>query len=105
MAAGASLREGYFKEGHLSDDEMWSAFSFLFSSKSKNSASFKYCFHKAILDNLFNTDENLVLTFDQLFSKFDEIHSKLAIKHHVRLGLANVTIEKIVLSAKQLCYL
>lgn len=72
MSAGASLREGTYRLGHLSDDEMWSAFAYLFSSKSKQSASYKYGFLKSILDNLYNTDDHLVLTFDQLFSKFAE---------------------------------
>ena len=74
MSAGAGLREGKYREGHLSEDEMWSAFAYLFSSKSKQSASYKYGFLKAILDNLYNTDENLILTFDQLFSKFAEVY-------------------------------
>ena len=84
MAAGAGLREGFYIQKHLSDDEIWSAFSFLFSTRSKNSASYKYGFLKAILDNLYNTDENLILTFDQLFSKFAEIYWNLVLKHHIR---------------------
>ena len=41
MAAGASLNEGTYRDGHFSDDEMWSAFAFLFSSKSVNDTSEK----------------------------------------------------------------
>ena len=56
----------------------------VFSSKSKQSASYKYGFLKAILDNLYNTDENLILTFDQLFSKFAEVYWNLVLKHKIR---------------------
>ncbi len=84
MAAGAELKEGYYREGHISADEMWSAFAYLFSSKSANSSSYKYGFLKAILDNLYNTDGSLMLTFDQLFSKFTEIYWNLVRKYHIR---------------------
>lgn len=84
MSAGASLQNGEYRNGHISEDEMWSAFAYLFSSKAKHSASYKFGFLKAILDNLYNTDENLLLTFDQLFSKFAEIYWNLVLKHHIR---------------------
>ena len=60
------LTEGRYENRTLSDDEMWFAFSNLFSSHSKNSSSYKFGFLKAIMDNLYNVDENLALTFDQL---------------------------------------
>lgn len=108
MAAGASLREGCYKEGHLSDDEMWSAFAHLFSSKAKHSASYKYGFLKAILDNLYNTDDNLVLTFDQLFSKFTEIYWNLVLKHKIRqasviTGGKTTKLEQALWAAREKC--
>ncbi len=42
MAAGYNLKEGTYKSGPISDDEMWSAFAFLFSSKSVNDTSYKF---------------------------------------------------------------
>jgi len=83
MSAGYDLREGDYARRSISDDEMWSAFAYLFSSKSHNDTSYKYGFLKSILDNLYNVDENLVLTFDQLFSKFAEIYWNLVLKHHI----------------------
>ena len=83
MAAGYNLKEGTYKSGPVSDDEMWSAFAFLFSSKSVNDTSYKFGFLKSILDNLYNVDETLTLTFDQLFSKFAEIYWNLVLKHHI----------------------
>ncbi|MDD3138344.1 MAG: HNH endonuclease domain-containing protein [Lachnospiraceae bacterium] len=83
MSAGYDLKEGDYARRPLSDDEMWSAFAYLFSSKSHNDTSYKYGFLKAILDNLYNVDENLVLSFDQLFSKFAEVYWNLVLKHHI----------------------
>ncbi len=82
--AGYDLKEGRYEERNASDDELWSAFSCVFSSKSKNDSSYKYGFLKAILDNLYNVDEDLRLTFDQLFSKFGEIYWNLILKHGLR---------------------
>ncbi len=84
MAAGYLLKEAEYVDRPLSDDEMWSAFAYLFSSKSVNDTSYKFGFLKSILDNLYNTDSKLVLTFDQLFSKFAEIYWNLVLKHHIR---------------------
>lgn len=60
MSAGFDLKEGYYAERPLSDDEMLSAFSYLFSSKSVNDTSYKFGFLKSVLDNLYNTDEKWV---------------------------------------------
>lgn len=83
MAAGYELKEATYVSRPLSDDEMWSAFTYLFSSKSVNDTSYKFGFLKAILDNLYNVDEDLTLTFDQLFSKFAEVYWNLVLKHHI----------------------
>ncbi len=83
MAAGYDLKEATYVSRPFSDDEMWSAFTYLFSSKSVNDTSYKFGFLKAILDNLYNVDEELTLTFDQLFSKFAEVYWNLVLKHHI----------------------
>lgn len=84
MSSGSHLSTGFYRTDRVSEDEMWSAFAYLFSPKAKFSASYKYGFLKSILDNLYNVDENLVLTFDQLFSKFAEIYWNLVLKHHIK---------------------
>jgi hypothetical protein len=84
MAAGYLLKEAEYIDRPLSEDEMWSAFAYLFSSKSVNDTSYKFGFLKSILDNLYNTDDKLTLTFDQLFSKFAEIYWNLVLKHHIK---------------------
>ena len=84
IMAGYDLTEGRYEKRTLSDDEMWSVFSNLFSSRSKNSSSYKFGFLKAIMDNLYNVDENLTLTFDQLFGTFTEVYWNLVLKHGIR---------------------
>lgn len=81
---GYDLKEGQYDSRTLSDDEMWSAFSNLFSSHSMKSSSYKFGFLKAIMDNLYNVDANLTLTFDQLFGTFTEIYWNLVLKYGIR---------------------
>ncbi|MDW5300714.1 MAG: HNH endonuclease domain-containing protein [Sedimentibacter sp.] len=82
--AGFNLNDGICDNRQLSDDELWSIFSFVFSSKSKNDTSYKFGFLKAILDNLYNVDNNLKLSFDKLFMKFTEIYWNLILKYKLR---------------------
>ena len=82
--AGYNLKEGNYEKRHASDDELWSALSVVFSSKSVNDTSYKFGFLKAIIDNLYNVDEDLKLTFDQLFSKFGEIYWNLVLKYGLK---------------------
>lgn len=84
MAAGCELSEGEHYSEIVSEDELWAALSCVFSSKSKNTSSYKYGFLKAIIDNLYNTDENLRLSFDELFSSFTEIYWNLILKYKLR---------------------
>lgn len=82
--SACDLLEGQYEKRTLSEDEMWSAFSNLFSTHSKNSSSYKFGFLKAIMDNLYNVNQNLTLTFDQLFGTFTEIYWNLVLKHGIR---------------------
>ncbi|MFR2779616.1 MAG: hypothetical protein ACLTBL_00915 [Clostridium sp.] len=82
--AGFDLKEGMYEARNVSDDELWSAFACVFSSKSRNDSSYKFGFLKAIIDNLYNVDANLKLSFDQLFNKFGEIYWNLILKHGLR---------------------
>lgn len=81
---GFVLKEGKYEVRNVSDDELWSAFSCIFSSKSRKDSSYKFGFLKAIIDNLYNVDVELKLSFNQLFSKFSEIYWNLILKHGLR---------------------
>ena len=93
------LAEGHYKEDLINDDEIWGAFSYALSSKSSHSASYKFGFLKAILDNLYDVDSDLRLTFDQLFSKFAEIYWNLILKFNLRQGPTNTNLETILYDA------
>lgn len=107
MAAGHDLKCGQYRAGRISDDEMWSAFAYLFSEKAKKSTSYKFAFLKSILDNLYNTDDELKLTFDQLFSKFAEIYWNLVLKYKIRQNIPGVQgkytkLERVLWEAKEM---
>lgn len=74
---GYNLKEEAYINKHFTDDELWSVVFGLFSNKVSHDTSYKYGFFKSILDSLYNADDNLVLTFDQLFYKFTEIYCNL----------------------------
>lgn len=79
--AGYDLIEGFYESRNVSEDELWSVFSCLFSPQTTMVSSYKYGFLKSIIDNLYNVDDKLTLTFDQLFSKFGEVYWNLVVKH------------------------
>lgn len=102
--AGWELSEGEYVKGKLTEDEMWAAFGRAFSSKTRNTTTYKYGFLKSILDNLYNTDSSLTLTFDQLFSKFAESYWNLILKYHLHQSKPTRTgksskIEQLLLNA------
>ena len=82
--AGFDLKEGVYEDRTITDEEMWSAFACVFSSRSRNDSSYKYGFLKAIIDNLYNVDQDLKLKFDQIFNKFGEIYWNLILKYGLR---------------------
>ena len=60
--AGFDLRAGEYRQGKVSDDELWSALCGTFSSRARHDTSYKYAFMKATLDNLYNIDDSYALT-------------------------------------------
>ena len=82
--AGYDLKEGRYDNCPVTDDIMWAAFSRVFSQKSKNDSSYKYAFLKSIIDNIYNVDSELRLSFNQLFAKFTEIYWNLILKYNLK---------------------
>ena len=104
--AGCDRKDGYYIERYITDEEIWEAFSRLFSAQSRNDSSYKFGFLKSILDNLYNVDDKLVLTFDQIFSKFAEIYWSLIVNHQLKQRVQTKSgtkthIEKILEKAKE----
>lgn len=81
--AGYDLKEESYIRKQLTEDALWSVFSGMFSNKVVHDTSYKYGFFKSILDSLYNADDNLILTFDQLFYKFTEIYWNLVLKYNL----------------------
>lgn len=46
--AGFDLKEGFYEEREVSEDELWDAIACVFTSKSKNDASYKFGFLKVL---------------------------------------------------------
>lgn len=80
------------KADYLTDKEIWSHFNFIFSSKSKNSTTYKFVLIKSILENLYNVNDKLELNYSVLFSSFAKIYWNLVIHHN--LNQINMTDKK-----------
>ena len=50
------LQVGEMKASYLTDKEIWAHFNYIFSSKSKNSTTYKFVLIKSILENLYNAE-------------------------------------------------
>lgn len=79
--AGWNLSEGECSTAHIEENEIWGIINHIFSSKSHNTTSYKFCFLKCLLDNVFNVDENFTIDFNVLFFRFSEIYWNLVSKH------------------------
>lgn len=86
------LQVGEMKVKYLTDKEIWGHFNYIFSPKSKNSTTYKFVLIKSILENLYNVNEKLELTYDILFNSFSKIYWNLVIHHN--LNQINMTEKK-----------
>lgn len=84
--AGYDLVEGVYDHSDISEEELWQITKKALSSKTVHTSTYKYAFFKVILDNLFNTDDHLRLSFQQLFSRFTEIYWTLVLKYRLKQG-------------------
>lgn len=86
--AGFDLEEGKYFNYKVTEEELWKAFHLIFSTKTRNTTSYKFVFLKSIIDSLNLADNNLLLTFDQIFERFTEIYWILVIKYNICQGRA-----------------
>ena len=75
------LQVGEMKTEYLTDKEIWGHFNYIFSSKSRNSTTYKFVLIKSMLENLYNVNERLELSYSSLFSSFAKIYWNLVIHH------------------------
>ncbi|AST07068.1 HNH endonuclease [Anoxybacillus flavithermus] len=96
---GWKLQVGEIKEQYLTEQRIWQMFNTFFSSKSKNTTTYKFGLIKSIIENLYNVNENLELSYDLLFESFTKIYWNLVIHHHLRQGndsVKNSEVEKVL---------
>ncbi|MFC4799424.1 HNH endonuclease [Neobacillus sp. GCM10023253] len=77
------LQVGEMKASYLTDKEIWGHFNYIFSSKSKNSTTYKFVLIKSLLENLYNVNDKLELNYSSLFSSFAKIYWNLVIHHNL----------------------
>ena len=79
------LKEGYFDPRQvLTEDDLRSIFSLIYSSRSKKTTSYKYAFINALLSNLANVDRNLSLLFNTIFYTFSESYWNIIVKFKIK---------------------
>ncbi len=77
------LKEGEYKKGRLTEDQMWEAFRWLFSEKALNDSSYKFIFLKSIIDCRKMKEPNGEISFDTLFDRFTSISWSLVLKYKI----------------------
>lgn len=86
------LQVGEMQAEYLTDKDIWSHFNYIFSSKSKNSTTYKFVLIKSLLENLYNVDGNLHLSYSSLYNSFAKIYWNLVVHH--RLNQINMVNKK-----------
>lgn len=84
---GWSTSRGSATNPSITPDQIWGYYNILFSNRSTNTASYKFGFIRALLENLYNVDTDYRVDFDLLFWSFTCLYWNLVIRH----GLAQVT--------------
>lgn len=85
--AGWNLKNGLIINYHPDEDILWSLFNRVFSDSSKKRNTYKFCFIKSLLDNLFNgrdVKEGRFYTYTQIFARFAENYWNLVVKYNLR---------------------
>lgn len=80
---GYKLDEGKYREGYLTQEDMWKSFNWLFSKCSKNDTSYKFIFLKAIIECIDRKDTRGRISFDILFDEFTRISWNLILKYDI----------------------
>jgi hypothetical protein len=77
------LKVGELREIYLTDEEIWRSFTIILSSKSVKSSTYKYALIKALIENLYQIDEDFKVTYDQLAYTFTKVYWNLIIHHNL----------------------
>lgn len=74
------LKVGEIKSQYITDDIIWMNLNNFFYA-SNMTTSYKYGFFKALLENLYQVNENFELDYDRIFYSFTKIYWNLCIHH------------------------
>lgn len=80
------LRVGELKAPYITNDDVWRLFTIVLTTKSKKSATYKFGLLKAMIENLYQVNDQLELTYDQLAYSFTKIYWNLTIHHKLQQG-------------------
>ncbi|MCA1063886.1 HNH endonuclease domain-containing protein [Rossellomorea sp. AcN35-11] len=79
------LKVGELRETYLTDEEIWRGFTIILSSKSVKSSTYKYALIKALIENLYQIDEDFKVTYDQLAYTFTKVYWNLIVHHNLTI--------------------
>lgn len=85
--AGWDLKNGSITEYNVSEDRLWSLFTFVFSDSSRKRNTYKFGLIKSLLDNVFNgqkISDGVYFTYEELFARFAENYWNLVVKYDLR---------------------
>ena len=85
--AGWNLKNGVITDYEVSEDQIWSLFSFVFSDSSRKRNSYKFGLIKSLLDLAFSgtsTEQGVYYSYEQIFTRFTENYWNLVNKYDLR---------------------
>ncbi|AIY05553.1 HNH endonuclease [Planococcus sp. PAMC 21323] len=96
MPEGWKLKEGAATYSSVSDDEVWAVCMKVLSTQSVKTTSYKYALLRAILENLYKTNDNLELNFSQIAESFARLYWNLVVRNGYSQG-HQTSIEKVLM--------
>ena len=93
------IKRGSTTYRKVSNDELWTVMNRTFSGQSKKTTSYKYALIRALLESLYQVDEDLKISFEVLSTSFSKLYWNLIIKHKYTQG-KNAQIHTILSNIK-----
>ncbi|KGP74268.1 HNH endonuclease [Pontibacillus yanchengensis] len=87
------LKVGEIQETYLTDEDIWRVLTRLLSNKAKKSATYKFGLVKSIIENLYQVNDQLEITYDQLAFSFSKIYWNLVIHHELQQGTTGSAVQ------------
>jgi len=85
--SGWDLKSGDITNYQASEDQLWSAFNYVYSDACRKRNTYKFGLIKSILDNLFNgikVNNGVLISYNDIFEKFAENYWNLVVKYDLR---------------------